>query len=142
MSAAALVDRLDGVKRTGPDRWLARCPAHDDRTASLSVREMDDGTVLIHDFAGCSVAEVVAAVGLDLSDLFPPRDLAVHARRRERRPFPAADVLCAVEREALIAATAASYLGNGGELSADDRARLILASLRITSALEASRRAR
>lgn len=64
MSVDALLSRLDGVKRTGPGRWIARCSAHDDRHASLSVRELDDGRVLVHDFAGCSVEEVLAAVGM------------------------------------------------------------------------------
>ncbi len=35
MTALTLIDRLSGVKRTGPGRWLARCPAHDDSRASL-----------------------------------------------------------------------------------------------------------
>src|SRR5262245_24059964 len=102
MSAATLVDRLDGVKRVGGDRWLARCPAHDDERASLAVRELDDGRVLVHDFAGCSVAEVLAAVGLNFESLFPPRS-ANHRTPPERRPFPAVDVLRAVDSEALIA---------------------------------------
>jgi hypothetical protein len=38
-----LLDRLQGVKRTGPSRWIARCPAHEDRRPSLAVRELDDG---------------------------------------------------------------------------------------------------
>lgn len=142
MTVSALIDRLEGVKRTGPDRWLARCPAHDDRSASLSIRELDDGRVLAHCFAGCAVAEIVAAVDLRLDDLFPPRDERLHARRGERRPFPAADVLRAVDREALIVAVAASTLGNGGVLTADDRARLIVAASRIAAALEASRHVR
>jgi len=34
--ADILLARLDGVKRTGPDRWIARCPAHDDKRPSLA----------------------------------------------------------------------------------------------------------
>ncbi len=63
-----LLARLEAVRRTGPDRWLARCPAHEDRRPSLSIREGDDGRVLIYDFAGCGAADVVAALGLDLAD--------------------------------------------------------------------------
>ena len=92
MSADALISKLDKVKRTGNDRWQARCPAHDDKGPSLSIRETEDGRVLVHCFAGCSVPEIVQAVGLELSDLFPPRLNGDHARP-ERRPFPAADVL-------------------------------------------------
>src|SRR5260370_25238921 len=112
MTAAALLDRLDGVRCTGPGRWLARCPAHQDRRPSLSVRELDDGRVLVHCFAGCPVADVVAAIGLELHDLFPPRT-AAHGVKGERRPFPASDVLRSVAFEVLIVAVAASRLGDG-----------------------------
>jgi len=50
--------------------WQARCPAHDDRTASLTIREGDDGRTLVHCHAGCPTEDIVAAVGLTLRDLF------------------------------------------------------------------------
>jgi len=140
MSAATLVDRLEGVKRLGVDRWLARCPAHDDKRASLAIRQLDDGRVLVHDFAGCSVVDVIAAVGLNFDSLFPPRPLD-HRVRPERRPFPASDVLRAVDNEALIAATASSFIANGGTLADMDRARLLLAAQRISQAVLESRNA-
>ena len=43
MSADALLSRLDSVKRTGPDRWIGRCPAHEDRSPRMAVCELDDG---------------------------------------------------------------------------------------------------
>jgi len=52
MSATPVLDRLDKVKQTGPDRWIACCPAHDDKSPSLAVRELDDGRILLHDFGG------------------------------------------------------------------------------------------
>lgn len=45
------------------------CPAHRDRTPSLSVRLAGD-RVPLHCFAGCEVGDVTAAIGLDLRDLF------------------------------------------------------------------------
>jgi len=137
MIATRLLDRLDGVKRIGVDRWLARCPAHDDKHPSLSVRELDGGRLLLHDFAGCSVAEIVASMGLELSDLFPERP--THRGKSERRPFPATDVLHAIEHEALVVAVAASRLGNGGTLTDEDRGRLLMALGRITAAVQESR---
>ena len=89
MSADTLLSHLDNVRQTGPDSWMACCPAHDDRSASLSIRQTDDKT-LIHCFAGCTVHEVVGAVGLDIADLFPPRQ---QHGKPERRPFPAMDAL-------------------------------------------------
>lgn len=129
---------LDGVKRTGQDRWQARCPAHGDRHASLSVREADSGAVLVHCFAGCAVHEVVGAVGLDLSDLFPPRPVdPAFVGKPERRPFPATDILRAIGFEALVVACAASAMLAGQPFTQFDRDRLMLAVGRIQSALDA-----
>lgn len=137
MIADTLLARLDRVKQTGPDRWIARCPAHDDRTPSLSIGVRDSNSVLIHCFAGCPVGDVLAAAGLTFEDFYPPRP--THRRKSERRPFPAADVLRAVEREALIVAVGASYLGNGGTLTDEDRKRLLVAASRISAAVRESR---
>ena len=134
MTAEILLSKLDKVKRTGPNRWHARCPAHDDKGPSLSIRETDDGRVLVHCFAGCSVHEIVQAAGLELSDLFPPRLAGDHARP-ERRPFPASDALRAIAFEALVVCAAAAALATGEPLSAVDRERLLQAGERIQSAL-------
>lgn len=136
MSADALLSKLEGVRQTGPGRWLARCPAHADRRASLSVRELDDGRVLVHDFAGCEVGDVVAAVGMKLEDLFPERSESF-ATKGERRPLPASDVLRAVGFEAMVVADAASTLAAGKPLSDADRARLTLAAGRLQEAVDA-----
>lgn len=63
--------RLEKVKSAGTGKWQACCPAHDDKSPSLAIKETSDGTVLLKCWAGCSVAEVVSAVGLELRDLFP-----------------------------------------------------------------------
>ena len=68
-----LLSRLDGVKKGSKGWWQACCPAHEDRNPSLGVKQVDDGTVIVNCFAGCSTEDVVRAVGLDLKDLFPPR---------------------------------------------------------------------
>ena len=54
--------------------FSARCPAHEDNRASLSVSEGDDGKALVRCFAGCEPGDIVAALGLELSDLFPPKE--------------------------------------------------------------------
>jgi hypothetical protein len=84
-----LLSRLGSVKQTRQGRYIARCPAHDDRTPSLSIREMDDGTILLHCFAGCDVAAVVGSLGIDLSDLFPTS--SEKSNKPFRRPFAASD---------------------------------------------------
>lgn len=73
MSAAeAFVERLSKVLKTNSNRWQAVCPAHNDKSPSLSITEAQDGRVLIHCHAGCNPLNIVESVGLGLSDLFPP----------------------------------------------------------------------
>jgi hypothetical protein len=136
MSAGTLLSRLDGTRRTGQDRWIARCPAHDDRGPSLGVRELDDGRVLLHCFAGCNTYDVLKAAGITFSDLFPARALDGHSAKPERRPFPALDVLRCIAREVLIVGVAAMRLGEGHALTDDDRARVVLAAARIGAAVD------
>jgi len=136
MTAEALVSRLDRVKRTGADRWVARCPAHNDRGPSLAIRELDDGRVLVHCFAGCGAHGVVSAAGLSLSDLFPPRPLDSHAAKRERRLFPALDILRCIAQEALILAVAAIRIAGGHPIPDDERKRLLVAAERICAAVD------
>ncbi len=80
-----LLSRLDRVRQYGKG-WSARCPAHEDRSASLSVAIGDDGRILVHDFAGCAIGDVLESVGLQLSDLFPQRlrDQSTEGRRALR----------------------------------------------------------
>lgn len=68
MTAADLLAQLEGVKGSAPN-WTARCPAHEDRTPSLSITETSD-RLLLRCHAGCSAEDVVAAVGRTMADLF------------------------------------------------------------------------
>jgi hypothetical protein len=135
MSANALLSRLEKVRQTKPGRWQACCPAHADRGPSLSVRELDDGRVLVHCFAGCNVNAIVSAVGLDMSDLFPEPS-GHDGRRREKSPFSAADALRCVGFEALVVAVAGASMLAGQPFTAEDRERLSVAVGRIQQALE------
>ncbi len=127
-----LLDLLDGVRRTGQDRWVAKCPSHADRTASLSISEKED-RVLVHCFAGCEVHEVVSAVGLEIGDLFPPRE---SYGKPERRPIPASDAIrCLTFEGMVIAACGRTMLS--GQWSEKDQERLVVAVGRISSAMTA-----
>lgn len=133
-----LLSLLEGVKRTGNGTYLARCSAHQDRSPSLSIRETDEGKVLIHCHAGCSAHEVVSAVGLELADLFPPRPAdPAFIGKPERRPFPAADILRAIGFEAIVVGCAASAMLAGQPFTQTDRDRLLVAVGRIQAALDA-----
>lgn len=135
MIADALLGRLDGVRQTGPGRWVAKCPAHDDRRPSLHIRELDDRCV-VHCFGGCHVDGVLANVGMTVADLFPARlPAGVHTTPRAPR-IPAGDILRAVAHEVHVAACAASELEAGRPLGAEDRERLSLCVRRLSVASE------
>lgn len=58
------------ARRTGVGKWQARCPAHNDRSPSLSIRAGDDDRVLVLCRAGCSLDSILAALKLARRDLF------------------------------------------------------------------------
>lgn len=126
-----LLSRLDKVRQTGPDSYMACCPGHEDKSASLTIRQAGE-KILIHCFAGCSLHEVLVSVGLEISDLFPPRE---SYGKPERRPFPAMDALRGIAFEALVVSAAASALLAGHPFTPADRERLSIAATRIQSAL-------
>lgn len=64
-----VLDRLDAVKPSG-DQFVARCPAHDDRNPSLTVKEGQNGRALLNCHAGCPGEDIVKAIGLSMRDLF------------------------------------------------------------------------
>jgi putative DNA primase/helicase len=80
--AEKVIQRFQGVKRSGQGKWMARCPAHDDRQASLSVGEGTEGGAVLHCHAGCETSAVVAAVGLGLADLMPSSEMNGTAKHR------------------------------------------------------------
>jgi hypothetical protein len=132
MSAERILERLQCVRSTGLGKWIARCPAHDDRSPSLSIRECDDGRALVHCFGGCDTSEVIAAIGLQMSDLFPP---LCHRAAAVRQPFSALQALLALSRESSIVAVAAADLADGRAITAEDATRVAIAAGRIAEAL-------
>lgn len=73
VAVARTLELLHGVTPTS-NGWTAHCPAHDDQHPSLSIAEGDDGRCLLRCHTGCSVEEIVAAIGLRISDLFEGGD--------------------------------------------------------------------
>lgn len=71
--ASRVLSCLERVRRS-QSGWTARCPAHEDRFPSLRVDEGEDGRVLLYCYTGCTSGEIVAALGLEMRDLFPARE--------------------------------------------------------------------
>lgn len=123
---------LTKARQRQPGQYSACCPAHDDNGPSLSVRETQEGAVLLHCFAGCGVSEIVAAMGLELHDLFPPRDTPPNAPKRTARLLTAGQALDLLHDEAQLIGVVAGNIGHGVALSADDRQRVMQAAGRVS----------
>lgn len=133
-----LLAALDGVKPTGTGRWLARCPAHQDRKASLSMRDMGDGRILIHCFAECETESVLSAIGLSFSDLFPERLPDANYRRTSHTLTPR-EVLEVYGHEMTVAALILADVISGKQIDEPTWTRLAQASARISAAREHGR---
>lgn len=72
MTLEDLVANLSGVRGSGTKGYSARCPAHDDKSPSLSLRYGNTGGIILHCHAGCSHEAVLAALGITDRDLAPP----------------------------------------------------------------------
>ena len=136
MSIDLLLSKLDGVRKTGAQTWVARCPSHADKNPSLALRETKDERILLHCFAGCCIHDVLAALGLEADSLFPDK-LLPNGAKPERRPFPAADVLRCLSDESMIVASCAVTMLDG-RFTQSDRERLIIAASRIQAGITAS----
>ena len=128
-----VLQHLSKVKKTSKG-YQALCPAHKDKSPSLSVKETADGRLLLHCHAGCTTGAVLASIGLKLSDLYP-------ATNTPRRPPPApgvsrSELHKAASFEKTILYFASCDLSRGKTLNATDIARCDLARTRLQTAKE------
>ena len=101
MSIDTLISRLDNVKEIGGGKYLACCPAHDDRSPSLAITD-DEGRMLLHCFAECDPESVLDAIGLTFSDLYP-EPLGHHFKSKPPRISPR-EILASLDHESLVVA--------------------------------------
>lgn len=119
MSIDNLLNRLEKVRKTGTDKWLACCPAHADKSPSLGIKLIDD-KILIHCFGGCDVSSIVSAIGLTLADLMPPKPQG-YDRTKTRAPrFNRSEMFDRLVHESIILSLAIRQLLNGKGLSDAD----------------------
>ena len=126
MLTAAEIAHALGGRRAGQNSFTAKCPAHEDRSPSLSLTDTSDGLTLWHCHAGCSQADVrdaLVARGLWLR----PGDADAPIRRASPRPVPKSrnnghsDAAAAIWREGVDPrGTLAERYLNGRNLALDD----------------------
>jgi len=136
MTIETILSRLDKVRQTGPNRWTARCPAHDDKGPSLSLRD-DAGKVLLHCFAGCDPIAVLDAIGVSFDELFPE---PLKHEPSNRKPIPARDILECIALESKIVFMTGKDILADKPIHAFDWERLKIAVSRIDAAWEESQR--
>lgn len=141
MSIENLLSRLDKVNKLGHNKWKSLCPVHSEKTPSLAIKD-DNGTILIHCFGcGAGGVEIIKAIGMEVTDLFPPSDNFDASQPAEKRQFyDAATVLESLAFEALVLHVISNDMIKNGSITDDERDRLAQASCRINAALEYTKR--
>lgn len=87
-----VLERLSGVKPTGLNQWVARCPAHEDKHASMSVAQGREGVVVCC-HAGCSTGVIADAIGVPLKQWFDAPTQKQDAPARKPDALPTASTL-------------------------------------------------
>lgn len=132
MSVDRLLSALQRVRAKGDSSWTALCPVHAEKTPSLSIDLLPDGTVLAHCFGcGANGQQVAEALGIPLSDLFPPRPHDTRPGGRGPYTGNTRNLLAAVAHEALIVAIAMEDVWRGEDLSLADKDRVYAAVRRL-----------
>ncbi|MCG7868385.1 MAG: hypothetical protein JAY74_18720 [Candidatus Thiodiazotropha taylori] len=128
-----ILNRLEKVREMGkPGQWMARCPAHDDKTPSLSISLSGD-SIGIYCHGGCSTEDVLDSIGLTFTDLYGKEDAhrqASHANKGEK----ARKHLNPFDIDLMVLKLAEADLEAGRTLSIEDQARVALAKERLRGA--------
>ena len=106
-----LLSKLRKVKPTGSNRWIACCPAHDDKTPSLAIKN-DDGKILLKCFAGCGAHDIVDSIGLSIRDLYQNKDYDYY-QPAVKNPIPLSDVLECIQQAAMVVLINAGKMQRG-----------------------------
>ena len=105
----------------------------------MAVREGEDGRVLLHCFAGCETANVLGAIGMDMTDLFPPdskrREYPVEGKPSMKPSFFASDLMRIIHFEALVVQIVAFDIANSKPVNEETRERMLTAYQRIDEAV-------
>lgn len=132
MNIDNLLSRLKNVKPSGINEFKACCPSHEDKSPSLSIKELPDDRILINCFAGCSPLEILNSIGMNIEDLFPKRQGYF---KSEKKPFSSTHGLGMIGFESTIILACAGFMREGKELSEANFSRLVEAVSRIQNIL-------
>jgi hypothetical protein len=134
MSVDTLLSRLNKVRNHGKGQFMAQCPCHADKTASLSIKDMGDGRILINCFASCDTYSILQSVGLDWQDVLPESSAGEH--KPVKQIIYPSEALKLIQFETRIVLVAAYDLKKNKALTLDEIERLEVAMQRINKAVE------
>lgn len=135
MYIEGVLNRFDGVRETGSGQYSCRCPAHEDKSNSLGIKQGDGDRILLNCFAGCDVKSVLDAAGLDWKDILPDNKL-YQAEKHSFNPFA---VLKMLRDEVLVIGLSSVDIRAGKKLSDKDHDRLLKAVGNVRRAYEKTR---
>jgi hypothetical protein len=79
-----VLGKLDGVRQQS-GYWMARCPAHEDGEASLSIARGTEQPVVLNCHAGCVADDILASIGLTTASISKPREKSPRNVSRPKR---------------------------------------------------------
>lgn len=133
-----ILSHFNKVSRTSKNnQYQCLCPAHNDRTASLSIKFNDDGRVLMNCFAGCDIENIIGSVGLSFNDIIPNRIDDLKPIGKIFNPYA---VLKSLRDEIMIVLMMAISIRKKEQISNEDYDRFIIAYQRIREGYENARR--
>ena len=137
MSVDHVLSRLNKVRKSGQHAWMACCPAHNDKTASLAISDNGDGRILLNCFAGCDTYSILRSIGLDWHDVMPESAIG---HRLEKTSFGiySTDALRLIRFETQIVLYIAYQMRKNKSLDQESIERLETAMQRINKAMVAS----
>ena len=131
-----LLSRLDGVRYSSDSHGMAKCPAHDDKSVSLSWRDAGDKW-LLNCFRGCTALQISEALGIEFRQLFHDSQIkASYLHNGKQRANPR-DVLRVLAEEATVVWIIAHDLLEEGPVDEQTMERLAEAVSRLENAKEA-----
>ena len=128
-----ILERVQKARKVSADSYMACCPAHEDKSPSMRITERD-GRILVHCMAGCTPDDIIAAIGLQWTDLYDDKwDAAKAAAFAQKTRLPKIDPL---EHERTIIDLALADDAKGIKFSVEDYARIKIALERLEAAGE------
>ena len=140
MSVNKILNKLEKVKSNGNGSFMACCPAHADRSPSLSVKDNGDGRIMLKCFAGCETIDILQTIGLDWDDVMPPKiEKPVHVIKSKEHKIYITDAINIIRNESRIITLAAIDIQKNIKMSEAEVNRVKIAMNRINIALEATK---